>query len=160
MASGSIIYGYSTGMMHPWRDNGMEILRKNIGKGEIDWRGVVIPRDKKSLLPPIGVEFELSDEGNTYKVKVDNQYRIRLSEWFKRHPSIKPGDEVVFSEESGSVRIVLSGVGKKSAWSTRELLGKETCKGKIIDIEHTSDGAIAVVQRTERVPLEDLLKGL
>ena len=117
-------------------------------------------RAKKGLFPPFGVEFDLSDGSITYKAKLDNQCRIRLTQWFKRHPTIEAGDEVVFSEEEGMMYIALSGNGKRQAWSTRDLLGKETHKGKIVDIEHTSEGAVAVVQRTERVPLEQLLEGL
>lgn len=138
----------------------MEILRKKLGKGEINWGGVVVPRAKKGLFPPVGLEFDLSDGNITYKVKLDNQCRIRLTQWFKRHPTIEAGDEVVFSEEEGMMHIALSGNGKRQAWSTRDLLGKETRRGKIVDIEHTSEGAVAVVQRTERVPLEQLLEEL
>jgi len=147
-------------MKNPGRALGMEILRKKLGKGEVDWGGVVVPRAKKGLFPPAGVEFDLSDGSITYKAKLDNQCRIRLTQWFKRHPTIEAGEEVVFSEEEGMMHIALSGNGKRQAWSTRDLLGKETHRGKIVDIEHTSEGAVAVVQRTERVPLEQLLEEL
>jgi hypothetical protein len=29
----------------------MKILTKKLGKGEINWKGVVIPRSKKALFP-------------------------------------------------------------------------------------------------------------
>jgi len=106
------------------------------------------------------VEFDLSDGNITYKVKLDNQCRIRLTQWFKRHPTIETSDEVIFSEEEGMIHIALSRNGERHSWSTRDLLGKETPKGKIVDIEHTPEGATAVVQRTERVPLEQLLEEL
>lgn len=135
----------------------MEILRKELGKGEVNWKGIVIPRDKKSLFPPPGTQFDLSDERTKYRAKIDNQCRIRLALWFRQHPTVKAGDEVVFSEENGVLRLTLSGSGVNRAWSTRELLGKETPRGKLVDVEHSPDGPMAVVQRTERLPLDQLL---
>ncbi len=135
----------------------MEILCKKLGKGEVDWKGVVIPRHKKALFPSPGVQFDLSDGTATYKVKVDNQFRIRLAQWFRRHPAVKADDEVIFSEENKTMRITLSNNGSNRAWSTRELLGRETPKGKIIDIEYTPKGPVALLQRTERISLDKLL---
>ena len=86
----------------------MEILSKKLGKGEVKWRGVVIPRAKKNLFPPPGVEFDLAEGKTIHKAKMDNQYRIRLASWFRRHPTIKAGDQVTFFKENGRMHIALS----------------------------------------------------
>ena len=39
----------------------MVILKKALGPGEIKWRGIVIPREKKDLFPQPGVLFDLSE---------------------------------------------------------------------------------------------------
>ncbi len=145
---------------YPKKEDGMEILSKELGKGEAKCKLIVLPRDKKSLFPLPGVQFDLSDGTNTYSVRVDKQYRIRLTQWFNHHPTVKAGDRVTFSEHNSTISVALSGNGESKAWSSRELIGKETLGGKIVDIEHTMDGAFAVVQKTERVPLEKILNSL
>ncbi len=86
----------------------MKILTKLLGKGEINWKGFVIPRSKTALFPPVGVEFDLLDGKATFKGKMDSQSRIRLAEWFRQHRNLKAGDEVTFFKENGSMRITLS----------------------------------------------------
>jgi hypothetical protein len=112
----------------------MVILTKALGHGEIRWKGIVIPRDKKDLFPPPGVLFDLSDKTTNYKLKVDKQYRIRLAEWFGKHPGLKKGDQVVFSKENGTMCISLTEGNKSKTISLKELLGRETREGRIIDI--------------------------
>lgn len=134
----------------------MIILTKRLGIGEINWRGIVIPRDKKDLFPPPGALFDLSDERTTYKVKVDKQYRIRLTEWFGNHSRLKKGDEVIFSKDNGTIHIQLTDKGTSKAVSLKDLLGKETKEGKIIDVQFTPDGPIVVLQGTKEIPLDKL----
>lgn len=86
----------------------MEILSKRLGKGEVKWKGVVIPRKLKHLFPSPGLEFDLLEGKTAYKAKVDNQFRIRLAPWFRRHATIKAGDQVSFSKKNGKIHITLS----------------------------------------------------
>jgi hypothetical protein len=86
----------------------MEILSKRLGEGEVRWKGVVIPRAKKDLFPERGVEFNLLEGKTIYKAKMDNQFRIRLATWFRRHPTTKAGDQIAFFKENGKIRIALS----------------------------------------------------
>jgi hypothetical protein len=86
----------------------MEILNKALGKGEVNWKGVVLPREKKSLFPAPGIYFDLVDGKEVYKVKLDGQFRIRLAPWFQQHPAIRPGDRIIISRDNGRMHIALS----------------------------------------------------
>jgi len=112
----------------------MKILTKKLGKGEINWKGVVIPRSKKALFPAPGVEFDLLEGKTTYKGKMDSQSRLRLSEWFRQHRNLKPGDEVTFSKQNGIMRISLS-----RSFSRPE---KETFAWALEVIEAIRDGEV------------------
>lgn len=135
----------------------MVILSKKLGPGEIRWKGVVIPRKQKDLFPPPGMPFDLTDGQTTYQVKVDSQYRIRLPDWFDNHPAVKAGDEIVFSKEDGTLRISLSDTKASRTISLKDLIGRETKKGRIIDIQQTPKGTVAVVQCTAEIPLDQIL---
>jgi hypothetical protein len=138
----------------------MVILSKHLGPGELRWKGIVLPRKQKDLFPPPGTTFDLSDGKTTYKVKVDTQYRIRLTEWFSSHPSLKAGDEIVFSKENGAFIISLSETKGSRTISFKDLIGRETKNGRIIDIQQTEKGTIAIVQGTVEIPLEQILSEL
>jgi hypothetical protein len=86
----------------------MKTLTKKLGKGEIKWRGVVIPRAKTNLFPPKGVEFELVDGKSKHRVKMDAQSRLRMPGWFRQHKTVKPGDEIVFNKQDGTWTVSLS----------------------------------------------------
>ncbi len=138
----------------------MVILSKQLGAGEIRWKGIVLPRRKKDSFPLPGVLFDLADEKTTYKVKVDSQYRIRLPGWFANHPAVKAGDEVVFSTENGTWHISVAETASTRTVSLKDLLGRETKQGRIIDIQQTPKGTVAIVQCTAEVPLDKILSEL
>lgn len=135
----------------------MVILKKALGTGEIKWRGIVLPRNKKDLFPQPGQPFELSDGKTSYQVKVDKQYRLRLAEWFRNHPELKAGTEVMFSKENGIMTINLNQNTKTETTSLKDLIGRETKEGRIIDIQMTPDGVVAILQVTKVMPLEKVL---
>jgi hypothetical protein len=120
----------------------MKILTKKLGKGEINWKGVVIPRSKKNLFPASGVEFDLLEGKTTYKGKMDSQSRLRLAEWFRQHRSLKPGDEVTFTKQNGIIRISLS-----RSFSRPE---KETFEWTLEVIEAIRDGEVDGVIRINK----------
>ena len=138
----------------------MVILSKKIKAGEVRWKGVVIPRSKKELFPAPGTLFDLYDGRSTYKVKIDRLYRIRLSQWFANHSEVKAGDEIIFSKENGAMYIRLGKTVPSKTVSLKDLLGRDTKEGKIIDIQQTPDGTVAIVQSTTEVPLEKILAEL
>ena len=138
----------------------MVILSKKIKAGEVRWKGIVIPKDKKELFPLPGVLFDLSDGSTSYRVKVDKQYRIRLTEWFNNHAGVKEKDEIIFSKENGTMYIHLAKNATNKSISLRELVGKETREGKIIDVQITPDGPVAILQSTKEIPLNELLNAL
>jgi len=135
----------------------MVILTKALGPGEIKWRGIVIPRERKDLFPQPGILFDLYDEKTSYRVKLDRQYRIRLAEWFGKHPELKKGDEVVFSRDNGTMNISLAKDVTGETISLKDWLGRETKEGRIIDIQITPDGPVAVLQSTKEVALDKIL---
>ncbi len=120
----------------------MKILTKKLGKGEINWKGVVIPRSKKALFPAVGVEFDLLEGKTIYKGRMDNQSRLRLSEWFRQHRSLKPGDEVTFHRQNGTMRISLS-----RSFSRPE---KETFTWALEVIEAIRDGEVDGIIRINK----------
>ena len=102
----------------------------------------MIPRSKKNLFPTIGVEFDLLEGKTTFKGRMDGQYRLRLVEWFRRHRNLKPGDEVTFSRQNGSMRISLS-----RSFSRPE---KETFTWALEVIEAIRDGEIDGIIRINK----------
>jgi hypothetical protein len=112
----------------------MELLSKKLGKGEINWKGIVIPRNKTNLFPAPGIEFDLQEGRTTFKAKMDNHSRLRLSKWFRQHRSLKPGDEIKLSRQNGTIKISLS-----RSFSRPE---KETFEWMIELIEAVRNGEI------------------
>jgi len=120
----------------------MKSLTKKLGKGEINWKGVVIPRSKKALFPAAGVEFDLLEGKTTYRGRMDNQSRLRLAEWFRQHRNLKPGDEITFSRQNGTMRISLS-----RSFSRPE---KETFAWALEVIEAIRDGEVDGIIRINK----------
>ena len=120
----------------------MKILTKKLGKGEINWKGVVIPRSKKALFPATGVEFDLLEGKTIYKGRMDNQSRLRLAEWFRQHRNLKPGDEVTFSRQNGIMKISLS-----RSFSRPE---KETFTWALEVVEAVRDGEVDGIIRINK----------
>ena len=120
----------------------MKILTKKLGKGEINWKGVVIPRRKKGLFPAPGVEFDLLEGKTTFRGRMDDQSRLRLAEWFRQHRNLKPGDEVTFFRQNGTMRISLS-----RSFSRPE---KETFAWALEVIEAIRDGEIEGIIRINK----------
>jgi hypothetical protein len=120
----------------------MKILTKKLGKGEIKWGGVVIPRSKTALFPAPGVEFDVLDKKTTYRAKIDKQSRIRIASWFQQHRTTKPGDEVTFYKQNGMMRISLL-----RSFSRPE---KETYEWTLEVIEAIRDGEISGIIRMNK----------
>jgi len=120
----------------------MKILIKKLGKGEIKWGGVVIPRSKAALFPDPGVEFDVLDKKTAYRAKMDKQSRLRMASWFQQHRTIKPGDEVTFYRQNGTMRISLS-----RSFSRPE---KETYEWAQEVIEAIRDGEIHGIVRMNK----------
>lgn len=57
-----------------------------------------------------------------------------------------------------SIRV--AGTMANKTVSLRDLLGKDIKEGKIVDIQQTSGGTVAIVQRTSEVPISKILAEL
>ena len=135
----------------------MVVFRKSIQPSEITWGGIAIPRAKKAMFPSSRIPFDLHDEKNTYRVEVDEQFRIRFPEWLKNHPQIKANDEVVLLKENGTFSIKLARAMTNKTVSLKDLLGRDTREGKIVDVQQTPSGTVAIVQSTKEVPIDTVL---
>ncbi len=135
----------------------MIVFRKRIKPSEIRWGGVAIPRAKKGMFPNPRVPFDLHDEKATYRVEVDEQFRLRCPEWLRSQPGIKANDDIVILKENGIFSIRIAGAMKSKVISLKDLLGKDIKEGKIIDVQQTATGTVAVVQSTREIPIEQVL---
>jgi len=138
----------------------MMILSKKLKAGELSGKVVVIIKGKKDMFPLPGVEFDLRDERTNYRVKLDRQYRLRLTDWFNNHPGVKAGDEIAFYRDDTGVRISLDNAPPSKTVSFKDLLGKNTREGTIVDIQQTPKGTVAIVQSVSEVPLDRILSEL
>jgi len=86
----------------------MKTLTKKLRPAEVKCRCITIPSTKRTLFPSPGVDFELIEGKTAHKGRLDSQFRLRAASWFRRHKSIKPGDEVTFLKDNGHMRISLS----------------------------------------------------
>lgn len=131
----------------------MILFRKRIQPSEITWGGVAIPRTKKAIFPSPRMPFDLHDEKTTYRVEVDEQFRLRFPKWLKNHPQIEADDEIVVLKENGTYSIRLARTMTNKTVSLKDLLGKDIKEGKIVDVQQTPDGIVAIVQSTREVPI-------
>jgi hypothetical protein len=86
----------------------MKILTKKLRPAEVKCRCLVLPREKKGNFPSPGVEFEILEGKAAHRAKLDNQFRLRSSSWFRQHRAVKAGDEITISKDNGSMKISLS----------------------------------------------------
>lgn len=135
----------------------MVIFRKRIRRSEIKWGGIAIPRAKKALFPNPRIPFDLHDEKTIYRVEVDRQFRLRFPEWLRNHAQVKADDEVVLLRENGTFSIRLAETMNNKVVSLKDLLGKDIKEGRIVDIQQTPGGMVAIVQNTTEVPLDKVL---
>jgi len=138
----------------------MMILSKKLKASELSGKVVVIVKGKKDMFPLPGVEFDLRDERTNYRVKLDRQYRLRLTDWFNNHPGVKAGDEIAFHRDDTGVRISLDNATPSKTVSFKDLLSKNTREGTIVDIQQTPKGTVAIVQSVSEVPLDRILSEL
>jgi predicted RNA-binding protein len=109
------------------------------------------------MFPSPRTPFDLYDEKNTYLVEVDEQFRLRFPKWLKNHPEIKADDEVVLLKENGIFGIRLARAMTNKSVSLKDLLGKDIKEGKIVDVQQTPGGTVAIVQSTKEIPIDTVL---
>ena len=135
----------------------MVVFRKRIKPSEIRWRGIAIPRAMKGMFTNPRVHFDLHDEKSAYQVELDEQFRLRCPEWLKSHPEVKANDEILVLKERGTFSIRTTVAMKSKVVSLKDLLGREIKEGKIVDIQQTATGTVAVVQSIKEIPIEQVL---
>ena len=135
----------------------MVVFRKRIQPSEITWGGMAIPRAKKALFPSPRIPFDLHDEKTTYRVEIDEQFRLRFPKWLKNHPEINADDDVMLLKENGTFSIRLARTMTSKTISLKDLLGRDTKEGKIVDVQQTPAGTVAIVQSTKEIPIDKVL---
>ena len=60
-------------------------------------------------------------------------------------------------KERGTFSISTAVAMKSKVVSLKDLLGREIKEGKIVDIQQTATGTVAVVQSTREIPIEQVL---
>lgn len=135
----------------------MIVFRKRIQPSEIKWGGMAIPRTAKGMLPSPRTPFDLHDETTSYRVEIDEQFRLRFRKWLKKHPQITPGDEVLIMKENGTFSISLGKAMASKAVSLKSLLGKDIKEGKIVDVQQGPAGTVAIVQSIKEIPIDKVL---
>jgi antitoxin component of MazEF toxin-antitoxin module len=83
----------------------MKLFTKKLRKGEIDRKGVIIPRVMRPVFPSPGIEFDLFDGEIKHVAKMDNKSHLQIPSWFQQHRDIMPGDEITLSLQDGKMYI-------------------------------------------------------
>ena len=79
----------------------MEIFRKKIMPAELKRGCICIPRTQQR---PFGVGNTITmrdaADGSTVLVPVQSQHRFNMRDWYNRHSNVKPGDELIFEQQT------------------------------------------------------------
>ena len=79
----------------------MEIFRKKIQPSELRRGCICIPKTQQ---PPFGIGNTITmrdaDGGSTILVPVQSQHRLNMRNWYNRHSKVKPGDEIIFEQQT------------------------------------------------------------
>lgn len=78
-----------------------EIFRKKIQPSELRRGCICVPKTQQFRLG-IGntITMRDADDGSTILVPVLSQYRLNIRNWYRRHSKVKPGDEIIFEQQS------------------------------------------------------------
>ncbi len=64
---------------------------------------------------------------------------------------------IIILKERGTFSIRTTVAMKSKVVSLKDLLGREIKEGKIVDIQQTATGTVAVVQSIKEIPIEQVL---
>ena len=79
----------------------VELFRKKIQPSELRRGCICVPKTQRSHFG-IGNTITMRDEddGSTILVPVRSQYRLGMRNWYKQHGKVKPGDEIIFEQQT------------------------------------------------------------
>ncbi|MFB0520084.1 MAG: hypothetical protein ACETWD_01495 [Desulfatiglandales bacterium] len=79
----------------------MEIFRKKIQPSELRRGCICVPKTQQSRFG-IGntITMRDADDGSTILVSVQSQHRLNMRNWYNRHSKVKPGDEIIFEQQT------------------------------------------------------------
>lgn len=79
----------------------MEIFRKKIRPAELKRGCICVPKTQQR---PFGIGNTITmrdaDDGSTILVPVQSQHRFNMRNWYNRHGKVKPGDEIIFEQQT------------------------------------------------------------
>lgn len=83
----------------------MELFRKRIQPSELRRGCICVPKAKWFHFGKVGntITMRDADDGSTIMVPVQSQYRLRMRNWYSRHSTVKPGDEIIFEQQTDGV---------------------------------------------------------
>jgi len=79
----------------------MEIFRKKIQPSELRRGCICVPKTQQSRFG-IGntITMRDADDGSTILVPVQSQHRLNMRNWYNCHSKVKPGDEIIFEQQT------------------------------------------------------------
>ena len=80
----------------------VELFRKRIQPSELRRGCICVPKTKWFHFGRVGntITMRDADGGSTILVTVLSQYRLRMRSWYSRHSRVKPGDEIIFEQQT------------------------------------------------------------
>ncbi len=83
-----------------FRDH-IEELKEKIQPSELRRGCICVPKTQQSRFG-IGntITMRDADDGSTILVPVQSQHRLNMRHWYNRHSKVKPGDEIIFEQQT------------------------------------------------------------
>lgn len=80
----------------------MELFRKKIQRSELRRGCICVPKSNWIHFGKVGniITMRDADDGATILVPVQSQYRLGIRNWYSRHSKVKPGDEIIFEQQT------------------------------------------------------------
>jgi hypothetical protein len=83
----------------------IEMFRKRIQSSELRRGCICVPKSNWFHFGKVGntITMRDSDDGTTILIPVLSQYRLGMHNWYSRHSEVKPGDEIIFEQQTDGV---------------------------------------------------------
>lgn len=91
----------------------VELFRKRIQPSELRRGCICVPKAKWFHFRKVGntITMRDADDGSTCLVPVQSQCRLGMRNWYNQHSKVKPGDEIIFEQQSdGFINIKVTAI--------------------------------------------------
>lgn len=79
----------------------IELFRKKIQPSELKRGCICVPKSQQDRFGRGNtITMRDADDGSTILVPVLSQGRLDMSNWYRRHSKVKPGDEIIFEQQT------------------------------------------------------------